>query len=1213
MIHPNLINTMDIHKSVPNLILILSIFIQCFTFIAVATEVNAPETPRIDDIIIDDFDKGKTHGVYYNRKNSLGKYHGTWSKRPSYTLISKSETYRIGDQGRGLVMDFKKDRGWCGWHTILGVVDASKHNIFSFWVKGKAGGERFEIGFIDKERDSLKMDAVYAGPVDLFSPDGVTTEWKEVKIPLSRIISQVNVSELTMIVIWFPHPGEGTIYLDNMTFKWDPEIDEIEESNFPVAGKHKEYSRSMWVWKIDPVLNLEARKEMLALCWRTSIEIIYLYIGEFPAHGVEEYTESLRSFLSECHHKGISVELLTGNPTWTLKENHEKAINWLRPFLEYNNVHPVEERFHGASIDVEPYLLSEWKTDKDRIKEEYLILIKKYRDLIDSYPKMNFKFGCAVPIFYSEDMKFEEELLDMVDYFALMDYYDSADEIIKNGQVHIDLATKMGKKIWLGIEIQDLVSMNQGMRRNTFYEEGWESMEKELAKVSSHFDREYGYGGIAIHCYYAYKIHQRDTKTSKNQLRLQTPEKKIAKLNSYRKTLPKSIDGKLSDWSENSYYEIAKKKNVVFGKSAWRNKSDLSCKIYSAWDESTLYMAFDMTDDKIVQKKTGFDLWEGDHIEFWLDVDLGEDFIEATNSNDDIQFGFSPGDFNKLPPEACIWTPDVKNKLNPEIEIAAAKTKSGYAIEVAILRHVLYNEKTASQMSMTDVIYSKDLNAGKQVRYTQRNQGTPAEEFYAGYQMGISVEVSDTDDSRYPQKVLMSTALDRVWGDPTTFGYLVFKDQFKDGDSNQIIPDSDDDDAESEATGMQEDNPDGEIVVNENKMVDKSSSAAKSSRLELLHEIPEFHKSIRLSARESEFSYRGKMGAYKIPPNNITTSIDNKNGFNAETDAIVNDEQFELKEVVPGSIKIHFENIDQAGFCGSYIMFLADLTQYKTLTFLVKGAVGGEVFDIGLNDHVANKREDAVFVGSIYRYLPDGVSTDWQIVKIPIEDFFGPDISTAYSMVFLFADPGEGSIWIDEMRFSQELLVDRESEINENGYLLLDDFDYSDLNLLGRKAAAYKRLPSFCLIDRVAEPHYGEKGKSLQLKYNKKESGWCGYYTLMNQIDGAYFDLSNYDKISFYIKGEAGGENFEMGMADSNWITIGDSIKAGQITKYLKNGVTTEWQNVEIPLKNFGNLDFPQMGAFVMNFDSSGVGTVYIDDIKMHLKDSREEESNYSF
>ncbi len=1200
---------MCINNTVINLILVLSIFVP--SLMSSGSEVVDQDISIIEDIIIDDFDRGETQGVYYNRKNTLGKYHGTWSKRPSYTLISKSETHRIGNEGKGLVMDFKKDRGWCGWYSILGSVDASKHNIFSFWVKGKAGGERFEIGFIDKERDSLKMDAVYAGSVDLFSPDGVTREWKEVKIPLSRIVSQVNISELTTVVIWFPHPGEGTIYLDNMTFKWDPEIDKIEEANFPIAGRHNEYPRSMWVWKIDPVLNLAARKELLALCWRTAIEIIYLYIGEFPAHGVEEYTEALRSFLSECHHKGISVELLTGNPTWTLKENHEKAVNWLRPFLEYNKVHAVEEQFHGASIDVEPYLLSEWKSDKDRIKREYLDLIKKYRDLIDSYPSMNFKFGCAIPIFYSEDIKFEEELLDMLDYFALMDYYDSADEIIKNGQTHIDLATKMGKKVWIGIEIQDLVSMNQGMRRNTFFEEGWESMEKELAKVSSHFDSQYGYGGIAMHCYYAYKIHQRDTKTPKNQLRLQTPERKIVKLNSYKKKLPKTIDGKLSDWPENSYYKISRKKNVVFGKSAWKNKHDLSCKIYSEWDETTLYMAFEMIDNKIVQKKTGFDLWEGDHIEFWLDVDLGEDFIEATNSNDDIQFGFSPGDFNKLPPEACIWTPNVKNKLKPEVEIAAAKTASGYTIEVAIPQHTLYNEKTAAQMSMTDVIYSKDLNAGKQVRYTQRNEGNPPKTFYSGYQMGISVEASDTDDPRYPQKTLMSTSLERVWGDPTTFGYLVFTDEFDFNSSIKSIHNSEINDAEIENIDLSQVSTD-KVGVNfqENKLPNESNSNIKSSRLEQLHEIPELPKSIRLSPKESEFSYRGKLGAYKIPPNNVTTSIDNINSFNAENDIIANDKQFELNDVSPGSIKIRFENKDQSAFCGSYIMLLADLTEYKTLTFLVKGATGGEGFDIGLNDHVANKREDAVFVGSIYRYLPDGISTDWQLVKIPIEDFFGPDISTSYSMVFLFTNPGEGNIWVDEFRFSKKLLVDRQNKINEDGYLLLDNFDNSDLNLLGRKTAAYKRLPSYCLINRVGEPHYGSKGKSLQLKYNKKGSGWCGYYTLMNQIDGTYFDLSNYEKISFYIKGEAGGEDFELGMADSNWITIGDSIKAGQISQYLKNGVTTEWQNVEIPLKKFGNLDFSQMGAFVMNFDSSGMGSVYIDDIKLHLKDFKENKSN---
>ena len=44
--------------------------------------------------------------------------------------------------------------------------------------------------------------------------------------------------------------------------------------------------------------------------------------------------------------------------------------------------------------------------------------------------------------------------------------------------------------------------------------------------------------------------------------------------------------------------------------------------------------------------------------------------------------------------------------------------------------------------------------------------------FKKGDKIGISVDPSDCDDINAPQKVLMSSSINRAWGDPTTFGFL---------------------------------------------------------------------------------------------------------------------------------------------------------------------------------------------------------------------------------------------------------------------------------------------------------------------------------------------------------------------------------------------------------------------------------------------------------
>ena len=117
------------------------------------------------------------------------------------------------------------------------------------------------------------------------------------------------------------------------------------------------------------------------------------------------------------------------------------------------------------------------------------------------------------------------------------------------------------------------------------------------------------------------------------------------------------------------------------------------------------------------------------------------------------------------------------------------------------------------------------------------------------------------------------------------------------------------------------------------------------------------------------------------------------------------------------------------------------------MIFLVKGERGEENFEIQISDQNATDSLDSIRVGSIYRYLPQGITTDWQVVKIPLTDFLGADLKKIVSMSFAFTEPGQGTFWLDELCFSTEELVDRKKEISDSGYLLLDDFNHSNLNL----------------------------------------------------------------------------------------------------------------------------------------------------------------------
>jgi len=751
---------------------ILMCTIAALSFIGCAEEPvkSAPteEASLPDELVVDNFDRGRTMGVFSERETTLGTFHGTWAKRPSWTVITKSEEERIGDKGLGLVIEFDKKQGWCGWYTLLGGSDVTKYNALSFWIKGDKGGERFDVGMADKNMQDLEIDAVYAGPIMSFLPKGgVTTKWQEAKVPLAKIGADINLSSMGSIVFWFKDEAKGKIYVDDVKFITDPDIGKIADYNFPTVCKIPDVLRSLWVWKIDPVLNPKQKKELFKLCERADIGVIYLYFGASPTEESPEYREKLAKFLTECHERCINVEALTGNPVWALKEYHHVALEWVKGFLEYNKGRPVEERIDGVSLDVEPYLTQEWNTDKKEvIKSDYIDFLEKCRALIDGY-KGHFLFGMAIPLFYDreDEGEFERKIFEYIDYAALMDYYDTEDEIIEKARFHIDMANKVGKHVTIGVETQNLVEMKQGKPRNTFYEEGWEEMERILTATADEFKKEPSFGGIAIHCYYAYRVLTR----GRNVPTKERPED-IYRVASKKVPGKKvKVDGDLSDWDLRDPFMIEYKDNVVYGKAAWFGAKDLSAKFYSMWDNEALYLAFDITDESFVQEWTGGNLWEGDHVEFWIDADLKGDYNEAMNSSDDFQFGFSPGNFSSIKPEVIVWTPSVKDELRKTVEVGSKTREDGYFVEVRIPQEVLFSK----QFKRVGV-EPKDLDGGK-ISYEYKLQGQPKLGLYKGLEIGVSIDPSDCDKKNIPQESLMSSSVNRVWGDPTTFGIMELK------------------------------------------------------------------------------------------------------------------------------------------------------------------------------------------------------------------------------------------------------------------------------------------------------------------------------------------------------------------------------------------------------------------------------------------------------
>ena len=283
---------------------------------------------------------------------------------------------------------------------------------------------------------------------------------------------------------------------------------------------------------------------------------------------------------------------------------------------------------------------------------------------------------------------------------------------------------------------------------------------------------------------------------------------------------------------------------------------------------------------------------------------------------------------------------------------------------------------------------------------------------------------------------------------------------------------------------------------------------------------------------------------------------------------------------------------------GMYVGVPRDLREYNAVELFVRGDRDGVAFDVGLLDIVADNRQDGVFGGSIYRYLAGGVTTEWQRVRIPLRDFPGLDFGRMVSLAFDFSTPGSGVVYLREPRFyyDEEL-----ASVADTEGLLVDDFNFSDNNRLGGLAGAYSGLPSLCRVSRVAADDLLPGDRALRIDYSRASEGWCGYFSRLDRVGAGPQRLARYNAITFLARGEAGGERFEIAIADQELQARDVSLLVGDINDYLPQGLSQRWQKVVVPLNPLLHaeaLDMARMGTVSFHFAIPGIGTIYIDDLR---------------
>ena len=278
-----------------------------------------------------------------------------------------------------------------------------------------------------------------------------------------------------------------------------------------------------------------------------------------------------------------------------------------------------------------------------------------------------------------------------------------------------------------------------------------------------------------------------------------------------------------------------------------------------------------------------------------------------------------------------------------------------------------------------------------------------------------------------------------------------------------------------------------------------------------------------------------------------------------------------------------------SSYAGYYSLLKgANLTPYNAVTFMIKGATGGEKARVGLRDNSLN--ETKIVIGE---YLPGGITTSWQRVTIPLVAFTRvTDCSGMENFNVDFEnriDSGTGTIYLDDIKFEYIPLVP----------VVVDNFnDMTGENGLGGSLWAWSGGGASINTAYDQTNRLGDSGAGYRISYsNVTSSAWA-----LAVMDLTGLDASNYETVSFYIKGADGGEQPNIYLVSKK----GDTEMRGfvDIEDYIT--VTTPWKRVNIPLEAFDDqgVDLSNLAYFQLGFEwEEMAGTIYLDNYKNRLHD----------
>lgn len=275
--------------------------------------------------------------------------------------------------------------------------------------------------------------------------------------------------------------------------------------------------RSMWVWgAATKIVTLPAAQDEFFVFAKAPhgdasmrLNRVYFYSDGLDLTNKTTAAQA-QAFLRRAHAAGIAVEYLTGDSQWAVSGQGGNALNRVDRMINFNaTTADVTARYDGIHMDIEPYLLPDWKTNQPALAQNYLAIMNGARAKMTASGQKLILNG-DVPTWYADGSPTIWNAItgpnSPMSTVTIMNYFDTASTFLygyggasKAGGIGPNLA-RTSVPLVFGCETINLDPVSI-----TFFQEGSSAITSVFNQAQQKFGSTAQFGGLAVHHYDTYK------------------------------------------------------------------------------------------------------------------------------------------------------------------------------------------------------------------------------------------------------------------------------------------------------------------------------------------------------------------------------------------------------------------------------------------------------------------------------------------------------------------------------------------------------------------------------------------------------------------------------------------------------------------------------------------------------------------------------------